>query len=152
MNTREPGEMIHAGQGGPEARFLAFLRGAALIAVLAGAAGSFGLMLRVGRRNNSLILLALFTVWVLSPFLALIWAHAASKRWSGLTRATLYPVMLVISFGSLAVYGRVAFGPRKAQPAFAFLMIPLASWLVIAVVVPIAALVFGRLSRRSDGV
>lgn len=144
MHTREPGEMTPAGQGSPEARFLAFLRGAALIAVLAGAGGSLALMLRVGRRNPSLILLTLFTVWVLSPFLALIWAHVASKRWSGLTRATLYSVMLVITLGSLSIYGNVAFGPRRAQPAFSFLMVPLASWLVIAAGALISFLMRGR--------
>ena len=127
------------------------LRGAALIAVLAGAAGSFGLMLHVGRRQSSLILIALFTVWELSPFVALACAHVLSKHWPVLTRAALYSVMLVLALGSVAIYGVVALGPPRPQPAFVFLVVPLASWLLIAIALAIAALISGRLSRRGDG-
>ena len=64
-------------------RFLGLLRAVAMIAVVAGAGGSIGLMLRVGRRNDSRILLALFGIWVLSPFLALVFANVVSMRWPG---------------------------------------------------------------------
>ena len=60
---------------------LGLLRAAALIAVLAGAAGSVGLMLHAGRHNASRILLALFALWVLSPFMALLLVNVISKRW-----------------------------------------------------------------------
>ena len=135
----------------PERGFLGLLRAAALIAVLAGAAGSFGLMLHAGRRNDSRILLVLFTIWVLSPFVALVLADVVSKRWSVLTRATLHSVMLVLTLGSLAIYGDAALGPPRAKAAFVYVVVPAASWLLIAIVVPIAALISGRLSRRSDG-
>jgi hypothetical protein len=133
-------------RGGPESAFLGLLRGAAMIAVIAGAVGSFGLMLHVGRRQRSLILIGLFTVWELSPFVGLVWAHVVSKHWPVLTRATLYTVMLVLTLGSLAIYGDVALGPPRPKPASVFLVVPLASWLLIAIVLPIA----GRLSRRGD--
>ena len=139
------------GRGRPERGFLGLLRVAALIAVLAGAAGSFGLMLHAGRRNDSRILLVLFTIWVLSPFVALVLADVVSKRWSVLTRATLHSVMLVLTVGSLAIYGDVALGPPRAKTAFIFVVVPPASWLLIAIAVPIAAQISGRLSRRSDG-
>src|SRR5450755_124154 len=126
-------------RGRPEGGFLGLLRGAALIAVLAGAVGSFGLMLHAGRRQRSLILIGLFTVWELSPFVALVCAHVVSKHWSVLTRATLYIVMLVLTVGSLAIYGDVALGPPRPKPAFVFLAVPLASWLLIAIVLSIAA-------------
>ena len=135
----------------PERGFLGLLRAAALIAVLAGAVGSFGLMLHAGRRNDSRILLVLFTIWVLSPFVALVLADVVSKRWSVLTRATLHSVMLVLTLASLAIYGDVALGPPRAKPAFVFVVVPPASWLLIAIAVPIAALISGRQSRRSDG-
>ena len=136
----------------PERGFLGLLRAAALIAVLAGAVGSFGLMLHAGRRNDSRILLVLFTIWVLSPFVALVLADVVSKRWSVLTRATLHSVMLVLTIGSLAIYGDVASGPPRAKTAFVFVVVPPASWLLIAIAVLLAALISGRLSRRSDGV
>ena len=138
--------------GKPEARFLKVLRAAALIALLVGAVGSVGLMLHVGRRkDSSRLLMALFTIWVLSPFVALGVANIVSKGWSVITRAMLYVVMLVITFGSLAIYGALAFGPLRAKIGFVFLVVPAASWLLIAIVVTIAALISGRLSRRGDG-
>ncbi len=136
----------------PEGGFLGLLRAAALIAVLAGAAGSVGLMLHAGHRINSPgILRVLFALWVLSPFVVLVLANVVSKRWSLLTRATLYSLMLVLTLGSLAIYGDVALGPPRAKTAFAFVVVPPASWLLIAILVPIAALISGRLSCRRDG-
>jgi len=134
-----------------EGGFLGLLHAAALIAVLAGAVGSVGLMLRAGYRNPSRLLLVLFAFWVLSPFLVLVLANMASKRWSIPTRAALYTVMLVLTAGSLAIYGDVALGPPRAKAAFEFVVVPLASWLLIAIVVSIAALISGRPSRRGDG-
>ena len=87
-------------------------------------------------------------IWVLSPFVALVFASAVSKPWRASTRATLYTVMLVLTLGSLAVYGDVAFGPARATPAFAFLIVPLVSWLLIAIALPAAAFISRRLSRQ----
>jgi hypothetical protein len=118
------------------------LRGAALIAVLAGACGSLGLTLHAGRGNRSLFLVVLFVVWVLAPFVGLLVAAAASKRRS----VALYSLMLVLPLASVAIYADVALGRPRAKPAFAFLVVPAASWLLLAV-----ALVSGRLSRRGGG-
>jgi ACR3 family arsenite efflux pump ArsB len=123
------------------------MRFVARIALVAGAAGSLGLMFRVGARQNSLLLIVLFTGWVVSPFVALALAELASTRWSGLTRATLHGLMVVLAAGSVAIYADVAFGPSRPQPAFMFLMVPFGSWLLLTTVVPIAALV----SRRRSG-
>jgi hypothetical protein len=122
---------------------------AALIAALAGAGGSFGLMLHAGRHQNSKILLILFTIWVLSPFVALVLANGFSKRWPVRARLTLYRMMLVLTLGSLAIYGYDAWRPLKAQRAFVFLVVPLASWLLIAMVAT-AVFLSGRPSRRGD--
>ena len=112
--------------------FLAILRAAALIAVLAGAVGSLSLMFRAGHRNPSRILLLLFTIWVLSPFVALVFAHVVSKRWALVTRATLYSLMLFLALGSLAIYAVDALRPRT-KAAFVYLVVPLTSWLLIVV-------------------
>src|SRR5579863_8224623 len=118
-------------RGRPEGGFLRLLRGAALIAVLAGAVGSVVLTLHAGRHNDSRILMVLFAAWVLSPFLALVLADVVSKGWSVLTRTTLYSVMLVVTLGSLGIYGDVALGPPRAKTAFVFVVVPPASWLLI---------------------
>ena len=122
---------------------LRVLRGVALSGVVAGAAGSVAFMLRTGRRNPSRLLIVAFVVWVLAPFVGLLCADIVSKRWSVPARAGLYGVMLILTVVSLAIYGDVAFGPPRPQPAFYFLVVPAASWLAITVVVAI-----GRFAPR----
>src|ERR1035438_2811719 len=140
MSINGRGEMASkVSRGRPEGGFLGLLRAAALIAVLAGAVGSVGLMLHAGRRNPSRILLVLFALWVLSPFAALVLGNMFSKRWLVPARAALYSVMLVLTMASLAIYGVVALGPPRAKTAFVFLVVPPASWLLMAIVVPVAA-------------
>ena len=107
------------------------LRGAGLIAVLVGAAGSVGLVLRVGQRNPSKILITLFVVWVLAPFVGLVLADWISKSWAVRIRVALYTVMVALALGSLAIYGN----PPREKPAAVFLMVPVASWVIIAIVV-----------------
>lgn len=111
------------------------LRRTALIAVPVGALGSLACMFYVGRRQSSIILIILFTGWVLAPFAALFWTAMQAKTWPVVARAALHVAMLVITLGSLAIYGLIAFGPPVSKPAFAFLVVPVASWLPIAVVV-----------------
>jgi hypothetical protein len=86
---------------------------------------------------------------VLAPFAALAATSMVSQGWSALTRTTLYSVMLVVALLSLAIYGTVALGPPRAQTAFVFIVVPPASWLLMAIVLPSAALISGRLSRRA---
>ena len=116
------------------ANFLGFLRGVALLTVLLSAVGSLRLMLHAGRRQSSLLLIGLFTVWVLSPFAALVYAHMVAKRWQAAAQASIYCLMLILTLGSLACYGYVVLGPPRPQPAFVFLVVPLASWLLIFIV------------------
>ena len=131
-----------------EGRPLGLLRAAALLAAMVGALGSFGFALRVGHYNFNVLML-LFTIWDLSPFLALIVADNVSKHWPVLTRATLYGVMLIVAAGSVAIYGSVVL-KAPAQPAFAFLLVPLGSWVFLIVVVLIAHVVSRRLTGRHE--
>ena len=135
-------------KGGPEGGFLGRLRIAALVAVLAGAAGSVGLMLRAGRSTDERLVVILIAGWVLAPFTALVLAHMLSRRWSASSRATLYYLMLVLTLGSLVIYVGDALG---APTTAVYVGVPLASWLLIALAVPISAFISGRLSRRGDG-
>ena len=148
MSIIAPSEITaKASTGRPYSGFLGLLHAVALTAVVVGALGSVGLMLWVGHRNPSRLLLGLFVIWVLSPFMALLLANMVSKRWSVITRATLYGVMLILTLSSLVFYGDVVWRPRP-QPAFMFLIVPFGSWLLMTIVVSIAALISSRLSRR----
>ena len=140
-----------ASAGGPDGGFPGLLRAAALIAVVVGAVGSVGLTLRDGR-SAPRFLLVLFVIWVLSPFVALAWANIVSKRWSLLTRSTLHVVTLIITLSSLAIYGRFVSPPAGTAHAFVFVAVPPASWLLMAIAVPIAAFISRRRSSRRPGV
>lgn len=130
-----------------DGEYLRPLRAAALIATVAGGVGSVGLMLHAGKQTPRL-LLWLFALWVLSPFMALVVAYIVSKRWSALIRLTLYTLMLVLPLVSVAIYADVAVVTPIARPAPVFVMVPPTSWVVIATILARAALISRR--RRSD--
>ena len=121
-----------------------FLRTAALVAVPIGALGSLGFTLFVGHRNASRILVAMFILWVLSPFVGLAVAHLLSKRWSNYARSAVCLAALVVALGSLVIYGDVALGAPREKPAFMFLAVPMASWLIVG-----SAFVVGAMSHRT---
>jgi len=120
------------------------LRRAALLVMLTGALASLSLMYYVGRRQSSWILMVLFTGWVLGPYAGLLIADRASNRWSSLARLALYSVMLASTIGSVAIYAFVALGPPRPKPAFYFLAVPVATWLLAAIVIPMTALLWRR--------
>ena len=107
-----------------------------MIGMVVGAIGSLAFMFNAGRNQKSIILITLFTCWVLSPFVGLLVADRVSKRWTTLSRVTLYWLMLVLTLGSLICYSG-AFGQLGAKPAFKFLVVPLISWLLILTVISI---------------
>jgi hypothetical protein len=124
------------------------LRVAALGLALVGAIGSLGLMFYVGRRQQSLVLMVMFTVWVVSPFVGAVVAARVSSTWSPSTRATLYVAMMIVALGSLGIYAILAFGPPVAKAAAPFLIVPAASWLLMTIAVAIAAAASGRQRDR----
>jgi len=128
---------------------LATLRRTALIAVLAGTVGSLSLMLWMGRHNHSRLLVVLMSLWVLSPFSALILAAALAEGWSTLTRTMLYWLMLIVPFSSLAVYSYADLNP-PAKPASVYVVVPPVSWLLTAMALSITAWRARKSSRSSD--
>lgn len=130
----------------PEGSSPAHLRAAGLIALFVGAAGSLGFFFHTGRHPPRIVIVG-FVVWILSPFVVLGAAHLISKRWSNLTRRTLYIVMLIIALGTLAAYGDDAIGRRTAHAAFVYVMVAPVSWLLIAIALSIAAIISRRRSR-----
>lgn len=122
---------------------LSGLRRIGLAATWIGAAGSLVFMLRAGRNTPRLLLVG-FVFWVLSPFVALLWADRSATRWRETTRTTLYLVMIVVAAGSLVVYGIDSVKHLRPQAAFAYVLVPPVCWILSAVGIGAAAL----LSRR----
>ncbi len=114
-----------------------FLGTIALIAALVGAVGSLYFMFSAGRKQNSIILLGLFTAWVLSPFVGLFISNKISSRWTFPARALLYWLMIILTIGSLVAYSG-AFNTPQTKNAFIFLIFPLISWFLIVIVFLIA--------------
>lgn len=118
------------------------LRTAALMAAVIGGAGSVAYLLQAGNRNWDLILLmALFSFWVLSPFVVLAWAILRSDRFTETVQSTLYILTIALALVSLAIYGRVIdLKPAGSPNTFLFVAGPPVSWASIAIVMSIAAL------------
>jgi hypothetical protein len=114
----------------------AMLRKVALVFTSAAAIASLAFMFVVGRRQKSAILILLFTVWVLSPFAAvLLGSSAISKRRAGFEQKVFAGLASVVSLVSVGIYASVALGPPRPQPASFFLLVPAASWVVIVIVI-----------------
>jgi hypothetical protein len=142
----------NASQGSPESKYPGSLRAVAFIVLVVGAIGSLGLMFRAGQQTPG-FLLVLFTIWVLSPFVALLWGSIVSKRWSVATQVTLYWVTLVVTLASLAIYGElVDIRPPGSANAFLFVAVPPASCVFMTIVVAMAAFISRRLSSRGAAV
>jgi uncharacterized membrane protein YsdA (DUF1294 family) len=122
------------------------LRFTALIALVIGAAGSLGLWIHAARHPPPLIIV-LFVVWVLSPFVVLGIGHVVAKRWAPSTEAALYWVTLLVSVASIAIYADDAMAHRTAHPAFVYVAVPPASWLASAVALGLGAWV-GRRKQK----
>jgi hypothetical protein len=88
-------------------------------------------------------------MWVVSPFVILAAVYVVSKRWSPLTRATLYLVTPVITVLSLAIYGAAAFGAARPKTAV-FVIVAPATWLLIAIVIATAAFLSQQAAFRSQ--
>jgi hypothetical protein len=90
------------------------------------------LMMRAGARQRSMLLILLFTGWVLSPFIALALGNVRASRWHATTRTALYGAMIGVSFISLSVYALHALVPG-VKTGFIYLVVPAACWVLIAV-------------------
>ena len=149
-NNSPTGISTKTSQGKPAGGPYRLLRTVALIALAVGAMGSLVLMFREGQRTSRFLLI-LFTIWVLSPFVALLGANTLSKRWSLPTRVTPHCVMLLVALGSLAIYGEwVDVKPTGSANAFLFVAVPPVSLLLITIIVSMAAWLSNRPLRRRD--
>lgn len=131
--------MATSGNVANDAR-LHLLRRVALVVAAVGAAASVALMIRAADRTPAL-LIVVFIGWVLAPFIVLLWANAASARWSTTVGVTLFWLTIVVALGSVVVYGGlVDVRPPGAANAFPFVITSPAAILLIAITAAIVAL------------
>ena len=115
---------------------ITIMRAIAIITILVGAIISVALTLHAGRNNNSLLLMFLFSVWVLSPFVVLFIAQRPSRRWSTSTHKILLILTIILTIISLLSYSGII-TVSGSKPAFIFLFIPALSWLLLIIIIPI---------------
>jgi hypothetical protein len=125
--------------------FINILRALSLTIVIAGAICSLYYMFNAGRNQKSIILIILFTGWVLSPFISFFIANKIFDRFISFARALLYTLIIIITIGSVVTYSGV-FDTNQTKPAAKFLIVPLISWVLLA----IAILITRRFSRNSN--
>lgn len=113
------------------------LRTIALITLLVGTIGSLYFMFIAGSNQKSIILIVLFTTWVISPFVGLFLATRLTKKWTAKAHSWFYLAMFVLTVVSLTVYSGVL-TTSQTKPAFNFLVVPLLSWMAILIVLFIA--------------
>ena len=99
-----------------------------------GAAGSAALTFYAGRHNPSHLLVALFVMWVLWPFGALLFASSFDGF-----RNFAYGAMPILAIASLLLYGSVAFRFVRIKIGFWFLVVPAALLLLEAVAFGVVA-------------
>jgi uncharacterized membrane protein YhaH (DUF805 family) len=103
-----------------------------IMVIVVGAIVSLLLMFDAGRDQKSIFLMALFTGWVLAPFIIYTAVTFISQRWSDSAQATLYGLVLFLCVLSLIIYNGT-FDVPGTKPAFKFLMAPLVSLTIIVV-------------------
>lgn len=109
-----------------------FFRTIALTIATIGAVGSLYFMFSASRNQNSILLIALFTAWVLSPFVGLFFANKISNRWTVNSRKLFYWLTVILTIGSLVAYSGVL-TPPKTKLTFLFLVLPFISLLSIMI-------------------
>lgn len=109
----------------------------AFLAVLAGAVISLIFTLHAGEKNKSVFLPGLFVIWVESPYVALMFANSKFRYYPTKRRIVLYVLMILLPVCSLIGYSGIL-SPADAKPAAVFLIVPLISWVTIALVILIS--------------
>ena len=109
-----------------------------MLVLVASAVGALMSMFTVGHRQRSVVLMAMFTVWVLSPFVALWLINGKARRWDPPAGSGLEYATVLISLAALGRYVWVLIRPVEHQPASTFMIVPFASWVAIAVAAGVA--------------
>src|SRR5947209_13979929 len=95
-----------------------------------GALGSLYFMFNAGRHQKSILLIILFTGWVLSPFIGLFVASKISNHRKMPPQAIIYWLIIILAISSLIAYSGALILPGT-KTAFIFLIWPFIWWILI---------------------
>jgi glucose-6-phosphate-specific signal transduction histidine kinase len=101
--------------------------------LIAGACAALAFTLQAGQYNNSFLLIFIFAIWTISPFCFMIAASLISRFWQERYKLTLYISIIIITVLSLLAYSRI-FSLPGSKPAFVFIITPLFSWIISAII------------------
>lgn len=107
------------------------MRALARSGIWIAAAGSLACAIYTGRHNSSVLLIVLFAVWVLSPFVGLAWIDRFAETLPRDMASAIRASALVICISSLVLYVAIAASHLGHHAAFPFLVTPASSWLAI---------------------
>jgi hypothetical protein len=120
------------------------LQPVAQTAAVIGAVGAVALTLYAGRNNGLPVLMILMSGWVFAPFFGYAVIRKIAGRRSSFPLASLDGVVIVIAVVALAIYAQDVVHPPTSKPAVVFVAVPIASWVVMLIVVAIASFIAHR--------
>jgi len=107
------------------------MRSAARILVMLCGLGSMACTLYAGHHNRSLLLVSMFAVWVVLPFLGFLSVLRIANRGSTQTATILQAIAMVLCAAALILYAAFALYPQGHHAAAPFLLLPVCSWAVV---------------------
>ena len=102
-----------------------------MLTVIAAVA-SLRVMYSVGSNQQSILLIALFTGWVLSAFFAMLVVNLVSSRLNDKPQLLAHILIIILNLASVVAYSGV-FSIPDTRPAAIFLIVPLGTWVVIGI-------------------
>jgi hypothetical protein len=115
---------------------LNLLRKINYVVIPIGALVSLYFTFKAGGNNKSFLLLSMFMGWVAFPFLGLFFFNFLCKSFLPPVRLTLIILTYFITIGSLICYSGLV---KSRHVAFLFLVVPFVSWVLLLVIIPLAA-------------
>lgn len=103
------------------------MRMAARVFVVLCALGSLACTLYAGQHNRSVLLVAMFAVWVIAPFAGLL----VVLRSAGQAGTVVPAIAITLSLATLVLYAAFALHPLARTAAAPFLLLPMCSWAVV---------------------
>jgi hypothetical protein len=105
---------------------------AARIVVILCALGSLGCALFAGHHNRSILLVGMFAVWVVAPYVGVLGVLRIAERGPTQAATITGAMAFILSCAALVLYGAFALHPLVHNAAAPFLLVPVCTWVAIA--------------------